>query len=199
MNDFLDKMTTGEKALLGGSLLVLIALFMPWYGWDVVVNVGGAFPVREANGQSFNGLHSWGWLTVIGFLVVAGLWVIRTYLKDSVQLGDLGVSDAQVYMVGGGVELLGVVLFWVTAGPDIQLGFGSAGVRFGLFFALVGAVTTVIGGYLLQSEPQPVASGGGTAGGGSFTPATYTPVPPPPAAQPPAVPPPPPPPATPEG
>ena len=194
MNDFLDKMTNGEKALLGGSLLVLIALFMPWYGWDVVVNLGN-IGIREANGVSVDGFHSWGWLTIIGFLVVAGLWVIRTFFDDSVRLGDLGVSDAQVYMVGGGVEILGVVLFWVTAGPGIDLGFASAGVRFGLFFALVGAVVTVIGGYLLQSEPHPVASGGGTAGGGSFTPATYTPVPPPPAAPPPAAPPPP---ATPE-
>jgi hypothetical protein len=199
MNEnFLSKMSNGEKALAGGSLVVFISLFLPWFGWDESVSVLGI-----STSFSFDGFHSWGWLTFLALLAVVGLWVIRTFLSDSVQLGELGVPDPVLYMIGGGIEVLGAVLFWITWSPGSN-GFINLGPRFGVFIALVGGVITIVGGYLRQSEPQAVTSATSTTssggGGGSFTPASYTPPqqqqptytpPPPPPATPPMAPPPP--------
>jgi hypothetical protein len=200
--DFLGKMTNGEKAILGGSLLVLIFLFFPWYGWDVVSI--GFFAGQSA---SFNGFYGWGWLTFLALLAVVGFWVVRTFLADDVKLPDLPVSDPAVYMILGAVEVLGTVLYWAGTGPSVNIGFTSQGVRYGLFLTLIGGVVTIIGGYLKQSEPQAAVTSAGGGGGGSvsgppqsFTPASYAPpqppqpqftTPPPPPTGPPSAPPPP--------
>jgi len=198
--DFLGKMTNGERSILGGSVIVLISLFLPWYGWDINLGILGS------SSDSFNGFHSWGWLTVLALVAVVAFWVIRTFMSDDVKLPEMSLEDPVIYMIGGAVEVVGAVLFLVTASPGVG-GYFSAGAKFGVFIAIVGGALTVLGGYLKQSEPQAavtsVGGGGGVSTSGppqSFTPASYTPpqppqpqftTPPPPPTGPPSAPPPP--------
>jgi hypothetical protein len=172
--DFLGSMTNGEKLIAGGSLVLLVGLFLPWYGVDA-----GLYSA------SVNGFHSWGLLTFLALLVVVALWVIRSFLNDSVKLPEMSVSDALIYMIAGGVEVLGCIIFWLSYSTDVSIPGFSAGVRFGLFVSLIGAIATVVGGYLKQSEPATAAPAPPMGG-----PPSYSPPPPPPAA-PPAAPPPP--------
>ena len=142
--DFLAKMSNGDKAIAAGSVVVLVSLFLPWYGWDA-----GVF-----GSASVDGFNSWGILTLIALVAVVAFWVIRAYLADSVKLPDMPVTDDQAYMIGGAVEALGAVLFWLVYHND-NLGLANLGVRYGIFIALVGGVVTAYGGYLKQSEPAP--------------------------------------------
>lgn len=168
--DFLASMSNGDKALAGGSIVVLIAMFLPWYGWD-----SGYFSA------SIDGFNSWGWLTFLGLLAVVAYFVIRNFLTESVKLPEMPVTDAQAYMIGGGVEVLGVVLFWLVSHQEGVL-LGNLGVRFGLFVALIGGIATVAGGYLKQSEPAVARTAGPSTGTGAG--ASYPSAPPPPAAPP---------------
>jgi glucan phosphoethanolaminetransferase (alkaline phosphatase superfamily) len=173
-------MSNGEKAILGGSLVVLIAMFLPWYGWDF--NLGNSIlGTTLNNSESVSGFHSWGWITFLGLLFVVALWVVRGPLSDQVELPELPLKDAQLFMIGGAVEVLGALLFWLAYKADsANLPGFSAGVRFGVFVALVGGIITIVGGYLKQSEPATMAS---TPNVPAPPPATYG-APPPPAAPP---------------
>jgi hypothetical protein len=182
MPEFLEKMLDSEKAILGGSIVVLVALFLPWYGWDF--NVGAGVLGTLSNSGSFTGFHSWGLLTFIALLFVIAVWLVRGPLSDQVKLPEMSITDAQLYMIGGGVEVLGSILYWLTVkGDNIDLPGYSAGVRFGVFVALVGGIITIVGGYLKQSEPVAAA----TTSIPPPPPATYG-APPPPATPPPGTP-----------
>jgi hypothetical protein len=157
MPEFLEKLSNGEKAILGGSLIVLVSMFLPWYGWDF--NFGNSILGSINSSGSVDGFNSWGWLTFIGFLFVVILWLVRGPLSDQVELPDIPLKDAQLFMIGGGVEVLGALLFWLAYKASNASGPGySAGVRFGVFIAIVGGAATIAGGYLRQSEPEALAS-----------------------------------------
>ena len=168
--NFIDELSNGDKAVLGGSLVVLIAMFLPWYS----ASFGGL-------SDSSNGFHRWGLLTFVAWLVVLGLWLLRGPLSSQFNLPKWGVSDGMLFMILGGVEVLGAVLYWIDAGSssgDITALGGSAGPSFGLFIAIVGGAITAAGGYLKQSEPAKAVTAGASAAAGGYG----APPPPPPAA-----------------
>ena len=74
-SNFVDRLSNGDKAILGGSVLLLIAMFLPWYGWDY--NFLGT-----SSSGSVNGFTSWGWLTFLSLIAVVALWVIRGPMSE---------------------------------------------------------------------------------------------------------------------
>jgi hypothetical protein len=175
---FIETLSNGDKAILGGSLVVLIAMFLPWYGVDL-----GTF-----GSESVSGFHSWGLLTFIAWLFVVVLWLLRGPLSSQFKMPEVSVTDGILFMIGGGVEALGALIFWLAYKTDVS-GFGiSAGVKFGTFVALVGGLITAAGGYLKQSEPA--AAGPVSSGMGSTPPPPSYGAPPPPATPPTSTPPP---------
>jgi protein-S-isoprenylcysteine O-methyltransferase Ste14 len=133
-------MSNGDRAIVGGSAVVLVGLFLPWQGYDL-----------PALGDSMNGFHGWGLLTVLAWLLLVGLFVTRTYLHEAVTLPRMAVEDPVIYMVGAAVEFLGALAFSF----DVPFGWS---VRFGIFLTMIGALATGAGGYLKQStraEPPP--------------------------------------------
>jgi hypothetical protein len=185
---FIDELSNGDKAILGGSLVLLIAMFLPWYGAEF-----GGFS------DSANGFHRWGLLTFLAWIAVVGLWLLRGPLSSQFKLPAWGITDGMLFMILGGVELLGIILFWIDGSGSVGglSAFGvSVGVRFGLFIALVGAAATVAGGFLKQSEPAAASTGGGggyaaggTGGYGTPPAGGVTPPPPPSYGAPPSAPP----------
>lgn len=169
--NFIDELSNGDKAILGGSLVILISMFLPWYSASYA-----------GFSDSVDGFHRWGLLTLLGWLFVLAYWLLRGPLSGQFSLPKWGIGDGMVFMIAGGVEVLGAILYWIDGSSSVGNlnAFGvSTGPSFGLFIALVGGLATVAGGYLKQSEPEkPV-----TAGGPSSPPGGYgAPPPPPPAA-----------------
>jgi hypothetical protein len=153
VGSFIDDLSNGDKAFLGGSLILFIAMFLPWYGADVSTP---GYSVSD----SVNGFHSWGWLTFLILLAAVAFWTIRRFFTKEVPLPDLPVTDAVALMIGGGLEVLGVILFWIAGHSDVgSFSFPgiSVGVRWGLFVALIGGIVVVVAGYIKQSEPAAVA------------------------------------------
>jgi len=193
--NFIDELSNGDKAILGGSLVVLIAMFLPWYSASYA-----------GFSDSVNGFHRWGLLTFVAWLMVIGLWLLRGPLSSQFKLPQWGVTDGMLFMILGGVEVLGAILYWIdgsaSTGADNVFGV-SVGPSFGLFIALVGGLITAGGGFLKQSEPaKPVSASPSAPAGGYGAPPPPPPAPPTSSAPPPPAPPsfgapPPPPPAAP--
>jgi len=154
--DFLSKMSNADKAILGGSLIVLVSLFLPWWGWDINITVT-CITVASSSG-SVNGFNSWGWITFLALIGVLVLHVSRTYLTQQVKLPEMGVGDAALYMILGGVEIAGAVIFWLAYHSGLS--GANEGVKFGAFVAIVGGAVTVFGGYLMQSAATGAPSAG---------------------------------------
>jgi hypothetical protein len=152
----------GVRALVGGSAAVIVALFLPWMA-AVCLGTCNGFDF----GGNLDGAHGCGLLTLAGMLVAVGLWALRCY-PDRVRVPQLPprlsrhplvarirphLSDPVIYMVAGGVEVLGVVLFWFEYHGGVYT-FLDVSVRpsIGWFLALLGSAATIAGGYLLQRE-----------------------------------------------
>jgi len=173
-----NRMPRSDQLIAVGSLVVLVGLFLPWFGYDV--NVGG-FSASD----SADGFHSWGILTLIALLAVIALYVVRNFAAEAVKLPELPVEDGVAYLGLAGVELLGVLLFWVDYhGKGVSFSGVSYGIRFGWIIALIGVVATGAGGYLKRTEPA-AASGGGSSTWQTSPPSAPYGAPPPPAAPPP--------------
>jgi hypothetical protein len=125
---FLRTLPAADKVLLGGSAIVLVSLFLPW--WD------------DGLGVTADGFHDWGWLTVFSLLLVVALYTVRRVDSVRARLPEMSVDDAKVYMLGGGVELLGAVAFWL--GNTAHL---TGKVRYGVLVCVVGSALTAAGGY----------------------------------------------------
>jgi len=170
-----NEMHRSDQLIAAGSLVVLVSLFLPWFGYDVSV---GGFSVSG----SVDGFHSWGWITFIALLAVIGLYVVRNFASDAVKLPDLPFEDGVAYLALAVLEALGALLFWAAYHGDTIEGVGW-GIKFGLIVALVGAVITGAGGYLKRTEPA--ATGGGSSTWQTSPPSAPYGAPPPPAAPPP--------------
>ncbi len=147
---------TGERVVGVASLVVLIAMFLPWVSLS-----GSCSGVFCAGGGSTtavgNGFNSWGLLTFLGLLAVIVYFVVRTFMRESVQLPSMPLSSGQLYMVGGALEVAGVLLFWLghlssfgsaTFGPYTL----SSGLAIGWFLGLLGGAATIFGGFAQRSS-----------------------------------------------
>jgi hypothetical protein len=138
----------GERALVGGSAAVLLALlFLPWMSAGCAGDCNGF-----GFGGTIDGVHGWGLLTLLGLLGAIGLWAVRSY-PDRLRAPALPLRDSQIYMLAGGLELAGVLLFWFEYHGGVY-SFLSVSVHpsVGWFLALGGAAATICGGLLLQRE-----------------------------------------------
>jgi hypothetical protein len=148
-----EKTTTGRLIAAGGGLLLIISLFLSWYG----INVGGAA------GQFTTGLDTSanGWQSLdIGDLVflIVGLLAIAPAAFDIFDLEiELPFDVGFVALVGGIISVLWIILRILDKpGPDIPdnaVVDVSVGLKIGIFLALIGAALVVFGG-LRQTQEE---------------------------------------------
>jgi hypothetical protein len=91
----------GERALIGGSIAVLLALFLPWLSTSCAGGCGGT-----DLGGSIDGVHGLGLVTLLGLLLVIGLWSVRSN-PDRVRIPALPLTDPRIYMLCGALEVTG--------------------------------------------------------------------------------------------
>jgi hypothetical protein len=151
LRQVVDRFTRSEQIIAVASIVLLIDMFIgAWL--HLSVDCSG-IPAQFCVGGGFfaSGFNGWGWLTFLALLAVIVFFVVRKFLANSVALPELPLSDAQVYMVLGVVEVIGILLFWVEYHGN-GVGFGWAWI-----VALIAAAATIVGGYLKQGEPQTAA------------------------------------------
>ena len=209
------RLSTADKVIGASLILLLIDSFIStWFHYSID-NCGGlSSQFSSACSSTYGSL--WGDLGIVAallLLVAIAFYVIRLFFSTQVELPALPLPDWQLWMAFGVVEIVLFALHWLIgrgnfAGFDIGSAPGvSRPPGWGLYVGILLAIAIVVGGYLKQNEPQPVAAGtrvtpsaGGygapppsappsTPGGyGAPPPPPSAPPPPPPAAPPPAPP-----------
>jgi hypothetical protein len=170
----MSKMSTAEKLLAGGSILLLIDSFFPWQSIDLggledLIGVDNSINMWQGSGGIFGVLA--GLLAIA--LVVAGV-LSMTGSMASMNMGSMS-PDKVVGFLGLGVAAFGLLKFIlvVTNSPG--------------WAAFVGLVLLVAIGYGAWQKVQSSGgfqmgdTGGGTVGGGTPPPSSPPPSPPPPS------------------
>lgn len=171
----MSKMSTAEKLLAGGSILLLIDSFFPWQSVDLggledlISGIDNSINMWQGSGSIFGVLA--GLLAIA--LVVAGV-LSMTGSMASMNRGSMS-ADKVVGFLGLGVAVFGLLKFIlvVTNSPG--------------WAAFVGLVLLVAIGYGAWQKVQ--SSGGfqmGGTGGGAMGGGTPPPSSPPPSAPPPS-------------
>jgi hypothetical protein len=174
----MSKMSTAEKLLAGGSILLLIDSFFPWQSYDVAgLNIASA--TMWGGSGSFAGV-------IAGLLAIALIVVGVLSMTGSMANMNMGTmsADKLTGFLGLGLAGFGLLKFLLVVGND-------AG-----WAAFVGLVLLVAIGYGAWQKVQSSGgfemsgSSGGTMGGGTPPSSTPPPSAPPPTAPPPSAPPP---------
>jgi hypothetical protein len=162
-----SKLSIGDQIAAASGVVLLIAMFLPWYGVDVNV---GAFSASES-------ANAWEALSFIDILlfVIALIAIGVPVAKATDSLPD-DVPGPLLVLAAGGLGVL-LVLFRLIDLPTPDLGdqvdFGR---KIGAFLGLIATVGIAYGGWRANEE-APATSTSAAA-----------PPPPPPASPPPAAP-----------
>jgi hypothetical protein len=142
-------MGRGERLVAGGSLALLVGLFLYW----ISVSCSGPVCGFAGGGGGGGGFRGWGWLSFLALLCTVGLLVIRRLPREAIRLPELPAPDALLYTVLGGVEVAGCLLFWLEY-HDVFVSVGgiSIGLGLGWFISLLAGVATAAGGYLMRGD-----------------------------------------------
>ena len=148
------RLSRGEQVLGASSAVLFISLFVDAWLHRSQICVAGVGTSECGGGFYASGFNGWGWLTFFALAVVGTLFVVRTFLADSVGLPEMPLPDWQMYVALGAVEAVSIVLFWIEFRDPEQ----STGVGWAWVVALVAAVATMIGGVLKRSDPEAVVA-----------------------------------------
>ena len=151
----LSKLTTSDKLILGGGIVYLIAMFMPWWGLE-----GGAH-----NGWDF---FLGGWLPLILIAVLVAHVAITRFSPDT-SLPDLPIPWSQAYLVAGVAAAVIVVLRLLIPADECALGFCvDLDRKFGLFVAVIAAICVAAGSSMKLKEDDGLPPAGGNTGSAPF-------------------------------
>ena len=114
-----SKLSRTQQIALGGGVLAIISLFVPWYG---VSGLG-----ISINASAFDaGLFAWGGLLLT--IAAAAILVLKAMEVTDVKVGKLAAE--QFALILGGIGLVFIVLRWLTDNDFT---------KFGLYLGLIAA------------------------------------------------------------
>jgi hypothetical protein len=125
VNFDVNRLTSVDKIVAGGSLVALISIFLPWYSYSYL----GAT-------ETFSGTtgHGWLWLEFIVALALIAYLASRA-AWDRLPF-NMPVAHAPLLIVGTALQLLLVLIAFI----DIPYGGSGVGWTWGAFVALLAAL-----------------------------------------------------------
>ena len=122
-----SKLSQNQRIALGGGVLAVISLFLPWYGFSF----GGIGANLDAFDAEF---FAWGGM----FLAIAGavILTLKALEVSDVKMGNLAAE--QIALILGALGFVFVVLRWLTEN-DL--------VKYGLFAGLLSAGLVAYGAF----------------------------------------------------
>ena len=145
-----QELSLGEKIIVIAAPLFVIAMFLPWFNYDL----GIAGDVSKSGWNGDGGIFS----ILAVLLVVAMLAQIIVARFTAVQMPALpqNVTWPRVHL-GAGIAIL------VLVGLRFLLGESTGGFdadrSYGLFIAIILAIALAVGGFLMFQEEQRAAGG----------------------------------------
>jgi hypothetical protein len=191
-----EKTSTGKLIAAGGGIILIVSLFLSWYGLSVGGGAG-SFANSVANNLHIDTTAN-GWQSLdVGdlFFFVVGLIAITPAALDVFDLElELPFDAGLVILVGGVISVLWIILRILDKPGGSTGGVVSVGLKFGIFVGLIGAALVAFGGFSQRGEAEELeyapTAGVPPAAAPPGVPPAQPVAPPPPAAAPPAAPPP---------
>lgn len=137
----INELSTGEKLIAGGGIVLLIASFLPWY--KVSASFGDFSVSASANGWEAPGAV-FSILAVIIGVVLAGAVLGPKF--GNMQLPALGsITWGQAFAGGGIATIVLVIIKFLNESDSLSYGF---------YVGLIAAAALAAGGYLMYSEEK---------------------------------------------
>jgi len=141
----LGRLTKGDRISLGGAIVLLIGLFLPWYAIDT--GVLGSDPAsqllkRFVDGLTLNAFKAFDVLDIVLLLlaIAAGAVIVL------VSLGKLDASLHRHVETIGSAAALAVIFRMVIRPGDIDLNL-----KYGIVVSLIGALAISAGQFLSRT------------------------------------------------
>lgn len=150
-----SKLKVTDWLIAGGAIVFLIAMFLPWYGFDT-----GIGSVNNSGWSYFLG-------GILPLLLILAVFVITVLpkLADGVNIPDpIGpLPRAQAALAGAAAAAVIVLLRTIIASDNV--GSFDVGVnaerKLGLFVALLAAIAVAAGAVMKYQGKEPDSLGGG--------------------------------------
>ncbi len=163
--DKFNAMSIGEKGIVVAGALLLIASFLPWYRVDL-----GPFGDISRNGWQSPGAF-WSMLAVFIGLAMAVAVGLKNFTDVALPDKPAGRTWAEVYLGGGALALLLVVIKFIAESSNLSYGF---------YIGFLATLALAAGGAMMFRDAGGVLPGiGGSGSSGGSPPASPPPSPPP--------------------
>lgn len=133
----MKKMTTNDWIIAGGSLAMIIGVFLPWIGADVCIF--GACTSVSVNGFNYFLQGTIPWILAIGVLAILA---IRKFLPD-VKLPDKVGQFSWNQVILGASALAALLVV-----SRLLMGDSGLDRKIGLFLSALGTVAMTVGAFL---------------------------------------------------
>jgi hypothetical protein len=159
MQEKLNQLSLGEKLLIGGAIIILIASFFNWA--EASASFAGISRTEGDSGWGSPG-SIWSVLAILIAIVAAGALAAMKFGNVTLPALPSGVTWGMVYGAAAALVILLMLLkAWrILALPDACAGAEEAGVdcsigfAIGYWIALVGAIIFAAGGYMLYTADK---------------------------------------------
>lgn len=137
------KLSLSDKLILGGALVLTVAMFLPWFKVE--------FFGTSVTANGFDTGFLWATFPWLLGLASAGV-VLMKELKPEQELPELPVPYGQAHLIAGGVAAALIVLKLLIGESDpIERSFG-------LFLAVIAGGALAYGGFLKNGEEEGASS-----------------------------------------
>jgi hypothetical protein len=148
-----DKLTTSDKLILGGGIVFLISMFLPWWGIDT-----GFGDYANSGWDYLLG----GWVPLL-LIAIMAVHVAITRFSPDTKIPDLPVPWSTGYLIAGVVAAVIVVLRLIIPSDECAGGFCvDLDRKFGLIVAVIAAICVAAGSSIKGKEDDAPAAGGDT-------------------------------------
>jgi len=148
-----SELTLGEKIVGGGAIVLLISLFLPWYGFSSSSMMVGSV---SANISLMSGSGGIAFLVLAACVVAVGVIVLR--MLNIFDISDQGVPEATVVLGAAGIGAV-LVIWKFLSMPSGGFSYGDAGSAgygraYGAYIAIVATVALVAGAVMKFQEER---------------------------------------------
>jgi hypothetical protein len=164
----ISRLRRSDEIIGGGAIaLFIFVFFFKWYGVSSnVPSIAGLnINISRTGWETFTNSR-WIWLLTI-IVALAAVLLVATQRKL-----DLPLNPGAIVAALGALSTV-LIFYRIVHHPTASASFGafhaSAGIKIGIWFALVAAAAITYGGYLAMQEAAAPAPAAGEQSGGAFT------------------------------
>jgi|SRR5665811_94676 len=147
-----SELSLGEKIVGGGAIVLVISLFLPWYGFSST-SIVGSFSEKISLMSGSGGIA---FLIMAACIVAVGAILLR--MLGVFDISDQGVPEATVVLGAAGVGALLVIWKFLSmpSGGFSAGEYGSAGYgrSYGAYVAIIATVALVAGAVMKFQEER---------------------------------------------